>query len=139
MTDTNPLAALTLLLDDMDRLGDHPANLSQRLLTTTVRLLAERLRAALAEARQAVDALVAERDAYRRAKQENDERFMLERDGARAERDAAREALARVEALAKVQAVTSRARAESDRDALDVLAIIERAALAQPATDEEAE
>ena len=31
-----------------------------------------------------------ERDAYKRAKQENDERFMLERDEARRERDEAR-------------------------------------------------
>lgn len=35
----------------------------------------------------ALEALVKERDAYRKAKQENDERFMLERDEARAERD----------------------------------------------------
>lgn len=34
-----------------------------------------------------VERLTAERDAYRKAKQENDERFMLERDAARAERD----------------------------------------------------
>jgi hypothetical protein len=34
-------------------------------------------------------ALKAERDAYKKAKQENDERFMIERDTARAERDAA--------------------------------------------------
>ncbi len=34
-----------------------------------------------------------ERNAYRRAKQENDERFMLERDAARRERDEARNQL----------------------------------------------
>jgi len=39
----------------------------------------------------AVEALVAENAAYKRAKTENDERFMLERDQARAERDALRE------------------------------------------------
>lgn len=36
-----------------------------------------------------VDALIRERDAYKRAKTENDERFMIERDTARQERDAA--------------------------------------------------
>ena len=54
MSDNDPFAALTVLLDDMDRVGDHPANLSQRLLAPTVRLLAERLRAALTEAREAL-------------------------------------------------------------------------------------
>ena len=38
-------------------------------------------------------ALLAERDAYKRAKAENDERFMVERDEARAERDALRRAV----------------------------------------------
>lgn len=38
----------------------------------------------------ALDAAERERDAYKRAKAENDERFMVERDVARAERDQAR-------------------------------------------------
>ncbi len=41
--------------------------------------------------RAAVAALTQERDAYKKAKVENDERFMLERDEARNERDAARD------------------------------------------------
>lgn len=52
------------------------------------------LRATLAE----VDRLTGERDAYKRAKAENDERFMLERDEARAERDALRDQLDEAEA-----------------------------------------
>ncbi len=43
--------------------------------------------AAIALFRPVVDALKAERDAYKKAKAENDERFMLERDEARRERD----------------------------------------------------
>ena len=50
----------------------------------------------LLDARAQVAALTAERDAYKRAKAENDERFMLERDEARRERDTA---LARIAAL----------------------------------------
>lgn len=52
--------------------------------------------------------------------------------------ETAEAALARVEALAKIQATSLRAahRADMARNWLDVLAIIERAALAQPATDE---
>jgi hypothetical protein len=48
-------------------------------------------RAAAAEAR--AKELEREREAYKRAKAENDERFMRERDEARAERDEARRAL----------------------------------------------
>lgn len=66
--------------------------------------MAMHLRATLAEAahltaengrlREALTELTAERDAYKRAKAENDERFMLERDAARRERDEARQQLA---------------------------------------------
>jgi len=42
-----------------------------------------------------VVALLRERDAYRKAKQENDDRFMRERDDARRERDEARARIAR--------------------------------------------
>lgn len=44
---------------------------------------------ALLNAAEERDVLRVERDAYKKAKSENDERFMLERDQARAERDAA--------------------------------------------------
>lgn len=206
MTDHDPLAPIEALADNWAR--SYPSL-----------VIGPQLRAALAEARQAVDALVAERDAYRRAKQENDERFMMERDEARAERDsiafihegcaglrrrdnehlikraekaeaerdgweqrfrelqtesrvlpcdggcvnapeedcsrhgrtpaelwriidevraerdAAREVLARVEALAASIAAES----EAASAWLEVLTVIERAALARPATDEETE
>ena len=52
--------------------------------------------AALHNAFPALAAAVRERDAYRKAKAENDERFMLERDEARRERDAALAELASV-------------------------------------------
>lgn len=58
--------------------------------------VADRLAADLLDARAQVATLTAERDAYKRAKAENDERFMLERDEARSERDTA---LARIAAL----------------------------------------
>ena len=45
------------------------------------------------------DALRRERDAYRKAKQENDERFMIERDEARAERDRYHVALTKISAI----------------------------------------
>lgn len=85
------------------------------------------LSAALAEARQAVDALVAERDEYER-RWEEDARPAL------AERDAAREALARVEALARGSQPTHEAAVTEGymRCQGDVLDVI------QPATDEEA-
>jgi len=52
-------------------------------------------RCSAAALRLAYLAMRRERDAYRKAKQENDERFMIERDTARAERDEARARIAR--------------------------------------------
>lgn len=48
-----------------------------------------RLQEAIRRRDEKLRALESERDAYRKAKQENDERFMIERDQAREERDAA--------------------------------------------------
>ena len=88
-----------------------------------------------------VERLRAERDAYRKAKQENDERFVVERDEARAERDAAREALARVEALADELDTLAKTLIPCTGSGcpgcrLGAAVSRVRAALAQPATDE---
>lgn len=75
----------------------------------------------------ALDAAERERDAYRKAKQENDERFQIERDAARAEAEKWREAAVRAnDSLAMEQVVSglagagmeqqlTGARAEADR------------------------
>lgn len=63
-------------------------------LTDTALTRTER---ALDEARAEVERLTRERDAYKKAKSENDERFMLERDAARAEVEHLRLALAGAE------------------------------------------
>lgn len=60
----------------------------------------------LARLRAQVEALEAERDAYKRAKAENDERFMIERDEARIERD---DAEARAERAEMAEAVVQAA------------------------------
>src|ERR1700761_3145831 len=49
--------------------------------------VAEETENRVTEALDRIDEIARERDASRKAKQENDERFMLERDEARAERD----------------------------------------------------
>lgn len=173
MNDLDPLAALTVLLDDLRRFGDHPEGHLRDLLAPTLRMLGDRLDTALDEAREAVDGLVAEREEALAmsarfvqllagaAKESNAalskltdraERAEAERDGLRTDnqeltelahrikndRDAAREALARVEALRD----TWRANAAEDRDpesrTLRAVADYLDAALAQPATDEEA-
>ena len=103
MSDRDPLAAIEALADGWAR--SYPSL-----------VIGPQLRTALAEAREEVEGLVAERDRLR-------------------------EALGQVEALAKLQATSLQAahRADMERNWLDVLAIIERTALAQPATDEEAD
>ena len=107
---SDPLAPIEVLLDGLG-LGDSRY--------ATIRNLDRDFRDALAEARHNVARLT-----------------RLE-----AESDRLREALARVEALAKIQATSLQAahRADMERNWLDVLAIIERTALAQPSTDEEAD
>lgn len=114
MTDTNPLAPIEALAEEAAYSGRHIKGYSY--------VLIRELRDALAEARQAVDALVAERDA-------------------------AREALARVEALADEQntypgqccrGFCLTGLHDLDADTLAAFREVIRAALAQPATDEEA-
>jgi hypothetical protein len=58
------------------------------------------LRTLRGKAADHLERIVAERDAYRKAKQENDERFQLEAAGFRQERDVALAAITRVEKLA---------------------------------------
>lgn len=83
MSDTPEIAAARAALADIERAFGAPAPM-------IVGVPASYIRAVL----DAHDAVVDERDAYKRAKAENDERYMIERDEARAERDALAAALA---------------------------------------------
>ena len=68
---------------------DEAIAIATELLACREELAAERERFNLLS--QRCDAAERERDAYRKAKQENDERFMLERDAARAEAEKLRD------------------------------------------------
>ena len=144
MTDHDPLAAIEELATTMEQMDDGAIVRFKSGIEVPLADIPHGFRAALAEAREAVDALVAERDAYRKAKQENDERFMLERDEARVERDRLREALGRVEELSsqpndQVECPYDDVREEAMWRVGHVAAMHSiLTALAEPATDEEA-
>jgi hypothetical protein len=92
--------------------GQGGADYAQSQMIAKLRTQEERAEAAEAK----LTAAEAERDAYRKAKQENDERFMIERDAARQERDEARAALLRIRNAAEAAEA-----AESPRELLETL------------------
>lgn len=133
MTDTNPLAPIEVLADNWLAAGDaEGATAADDRVITALVSAGHQLRAALAEAREAVDGLVAERDYAERKAERYGDRWTdatIRHQAAEAERDRLREALGRAEALADdwTRSYPSL-----------VIGPQLRAALTQPATDEEA-
>lgn len=130
MSDRDPLAPIKALLDDL-RMDESPHPM--------IHGIDRRLRGALAEAREAMEGLVRGRDKARKSTRVWQDDALAQRDRAEkaeAERDDAREALGRVEALA---GTTIEGALDGKPVSLPLIWASDlRAALTQPATDEEA-